>query len=360
MRVLIFVGSVDFILSVIGYIYYRQNFAFARTWAFGLAYLLLAAHTVVSILLPPSTPHFIMKISAWLEGLWIAFLYYTLLLAVLHSLAWLISKIAGVHLPSHQIATVAVTFICCFIAWGTWRAFHPDLRTEQIVTEKLPAGASYKMVLLTDLHMGRILGNSYATEVAQRVNELQPDLVVMAGDVIDERIAYIESEDSLTALAGIKAPVYVAYGNHEYIDNPERWQQMLEAKGFTVLRDADTVFDGKLKITGLNDFSHNQSNDTLYALAGQNADYYSIIMDHQPRKMDAAAEAGYDLYLAGHTHTGQLFPNRQVTRRMYKLDYGRANFGSMTAITSNGYGFWGPPVRTEVAPELILIELKGK
>ena len=70
--------------------------------------------------------------------------------------------------------------------------------------------------------------------------------------------------------------------------------------------------------------------------------------------------SSYDLYVAGHTHTGQLFPNRLVTKKMYKLDYGRKEFGNLTAITSNGYGFWGVPVRTEVAPELVVINLKSK
>ena len=83
-------------------------------------------------------------------------------------------------------------------------------------------------------------------------------------------------------------------------------------------------------------------------------------MDHQPRRINEAAKNNYDLYLAGHTHTGQLLPNRQITKRMYALDYGRSKFNKMEAITSNGYGFWGPPVRTEVAPEMIIINLKGK
>ena len=68
----------------------------------------------------------------------------------------------------------------------------------------------------------------------------------------------------------------------------------------------------------------------------------------------------YDLYLSGHTHTGQLFPNRIITKKMYVLDYGRLDYHGLTAITSNGYGFWGPPVRTEIAPELVVIELVGK
>ncbi len=362
MRILLFIGSIDFIMSLVGYIYYRQSFAFARSWIFGICFWLLAVNTAISVVLPPSTPLLITRISAWLEGLWIAFGYYTLLVAALHGLAWLIAKALGVHLPNSKIAIIGLLCIACFVAWGSWRAFHPTVRTEQLVTDKLPAGTSYKIVFLTDIHLGRILGYNYAATLAARVNSLQPDLVLIAGDIIDEKIFYVTQQDSLGALARISAPLgtYMSYGNHEYIDNPALWGRMLEERGIHVLKDVDVILDDKLKITGIDDWVNNRTTDSIFALSAANDKYYSIIMDHQPRRLDAAAQAGYDLYLAGHTHTGQLFPNRLVTKRMYKLDYGRSSFGSLTAITSNGYGFWGPPVRTEVAPEIVVLELRGK
>lgn len=360
MRLLMFIGTVDFLLTLIGYLYWRHNLACARSWQFGLLYLLLAVNTVVSPFLPPATPLVLTRASAWLEGLWIAFGYYSVLLAILHLLLWLISKPLGLSLASGKIAALGLAFICCFITWGSYRAFHPTIRTEEIATDKLPAGTSYKIAFLTDLHMGRILGHDYAAKLAQRINAQQPDFVLLAGDVIDERIFYIEQQDSLSALTQIKAPIYMSFGNHEYLDDPDLWEQMLKNKGIHVLRDADTIVDGKIKITGLEDYIKEKGTAAIFDLAQDNKSYYDIILDHQPRRFDAAQQAGYDLYLAGHTHTGQLFPNRQVTKRMYKLDYGRTNFAAMTAITSNGYGFWGPPVRTEVAPEMIIIELKGK
>lgn len=360
MRILLFVGTVDAILSLIGYLYYRYTLPFGRSWTFALAYLLLALTTAISVVLPQGTPHFLLKLTAWIEGLWIAFSYYTILLALLHLVCLLISKICNWTFPSSKIGVLGLAFICCFITWGTYRAFHPTVRTETLVTEKLPQNSHYKIVFLTDLHMGRILGHDYAAQLAERVNAQNPDFVLVAGDMLDERIFYVEEEDTLSALAQIKAPVYMGYGNHDYLDNPERWQKMLEAKGFHVLRNADTIIDGKLKITGIEDYSKDKTNQQVLKLAGENENYYSILLDHQPRRMDAASDVGYDLYLAGHTHTGQLFPNRQVTKRMYKLDYGRTNFGKLTAITSNGYGFWGPPVRTEVAPEMLVLDLQGK
>lgn len=360
MRILIFIGTIDFLMSLIGYVYWRCHLPFARSHAFTLAYLLLALNAVISIVLPPSTPLLLTRASAWLEGLWIAFGYYSVLIAVLHLILWLAAKPLGWRLPSPAIAALGFVCILGFISWGCYRAFHPTIRTEQIVTDKLPHGASYKIAFLTDIHLGRILGHAYAAKLAARVNAQKPDFVLMAGDVIDERIFYVEQQDSLSALAQISAPTYIAFGNHEYIDDPDRWEQLLKDKGLHVLRDADTIIRGQIKITGIEDYVKEKGTASIFDLAQDNKKYYDIIMDHQPRRFDAAQKAGYDLYLAGHTHTGQLFPNRLVTKRMYKLDYGRTNFDKMTAITSNGYGFWGPPVRTEVAPEMIIIELKGK
>lgn len=362
MRVLFFISAVDFILSALAYLYYRHNFPLARTMPFIIVYLLLAANTVLSRVLPEFLPLPLLKLSSWLSGLWIAFLYYSILLSVIHGVCYLISRLVSLHLPAERFAAAGLAFILCFIVWGSYRAFHPTIRTESITTSKLAPSEHYKIVLLSDLHLGRILGNKYASELVQRVNNEKPDLILIAGDVMDESIAYIQHEDSLAPLANLYASkgVYMAFGNHDYLDDPIRWRQMLINNGMTVLQDESFILDNKIKITGLHDYSHNRDDSSLIKQSIGNSNYYSILIDHQPRKIDSASANGYDLYVAGHTHTGQLFPNRQITKRMYKLDYGRAEFNSLTAITSNGYGFWGPPVRTEVAPEFVVIELSGK
>lgn len=362
MRIIFFIGIVDLLLSTIGYLYYRHNLPWGRSSWFTLAYLLLTLNAIVSRALSPTLPHFLVKLSAWAEGLWVAFGYYTLLFALVHFVLWLIFKLLPFTLPLGKITLVTLVASCLTVTFGSLRAFTPVVRTEHIVTSKLPAGTSYRLALISDVHLGRILGRSYAEKLVQRINQLEPDAVLIAGDLIDERITYVEEENSLAALAKLNAPkgIYLAFGNHEYIDNPALWHKMVQANGIKVLRDASTVIDGRLKLTGLNDYSRNRDLSSLKTLAWENDKYYSILIDHQPRKMETAAAEGYDLYLSGHTHTGQLFPNRQVTKHMYQLDYGRRDFGKLIAITSSGYGFWGPPVRTEAAPEIVLIELNGK
>ena len=362
MRIIFFIGIVDLLLSAIGYLYYRHNLPWARSSWFSGIYLAFTINAICSRALSPQFPLAFVKLSAWAEGLWVAFGYYTLLFALVHLVLWLFFKLLPVQLPWGKITLITLVASLLTVAFGSLNAFSPVIRTEKLVTDKLAPGTSYRLALISDVHLGRILGRGYAEKLTQRLNQLQPDTVLIAGDLIDERIAYVEEDHSLAALAQLKAPkgVYLAFGNHEYIDNPTRWQALVGSQGIQVLRDASTVIDGKLKITGLNDFRADSSTGALKSLAWENDKYYSVLIDHQPRRMLAAAANGYDLYLSGHTHTGQLFPNRQITKRMYLLDFGRREFGKLTAITSSGYGFWGPPVRTEAAPEIVLIEVKGK
>lgn len=362
MRVYIFILVVNILLSSLGYIYLHKNLPWAQGWLFNLAYLALAINTVACRALPAETPLLLGRLSAWLSGQWIALMYYIIIISLIHLAVTLISKLIGFSLPHSKLATGALITALAFIGWGTYRALQPVTRTEVISSSKLPAGQSYKVVLLTDLHLGQVLGRQYAEKLVTRVNSQSPDLIVISGDLLDEKQRYIDRENSLEPLKDFQSKygTYMAFGNHDYLDQPESWQQRLERTNIRVLRNASIVVADQLKITGINDWSRQKGDKEIIAQASGNKNYYSILLDHQPRRMLEASKNGYDLYLAGHTHTGQLYPNRLVTSRMYLLDYGRANFGNMTAITSNGYGFWGPPVRTEEAPEMVIIEIKGK
>ncbi|MDY6028703.1 MAG: metallophosphoesterase [Acidaminococcaceae bacterium] len=362
MGVVFFIGAVNIILGLISYLYYRINFTWGREPAFLLTYIFAGASALISRLPWLELPTSMDKFLAWSGNMWVALAYYTTLWSLLHLVIYLLGKTGLFTVNSYALAKTGLLLICGFLVWGVYRAFTPVIRTENIVTAKLPPSADYKIVLLTDIHLGKILGRAYAEKMTERVNALHPDIVLISGDMLDEKLPYVARENSLSPLRELRTAkgVYMAYGNHDYLDRPGKWQQMLEHNGITVLRNQDVIIDGKLKITGVEDYSFEASDFAIRALSDGNEYFYNLLLDHQPRRMETAADYGYDLYLSGHTHTGQLFPNRIFTRRMYSLDYGRKNYGAMTAITSNGYGFWGPPVRTEAAPEIVVINLKGE
>ena len=229
MRIIFFIGTVDLLLSSLGYLYYRHQLPWGRSWWFALGYLILTLNAMVSRAISPNLPHALVKLSAWSEGLWVAFGYYTLLFALAHLALWLLGKLLPFQLPFGKIALITLVASLLTVTFGSLNAFNPTIRTEVITTNKLPAGTSYKLALISDVHLGRILGRSYAEKLTQRLNQLQPDAVLIAGDLIDERIAYVQEENSLAALTKLTAPkgVYLAFGNHEYIDNPALWQKMV-------------------------------------------------------------------------------------------------------------------------------------
>lgn len=362
MRVILFIGFIDFVLSFLAYLYYYKNLPLAKTKSFLLLFIIFSVNTAAARALPDTLPDLILKISSWLSGIWIAFIYYSVLLALAHLIIYAIGKyIFSASLPSAKLAVLGLCIIVCAVSWGCFRAFQPIIRTETITTEKLAPREQYKIVLVSDIHLGKILGYEYAEQLVSTINQQQPDFVLIAGDILDERIKYVQKENSLKPFNNLHSTygTFAALGNHDYLDDNLKWQKMLTENKINILQN-ESIICNQLKITGLTDYSRDKSITALQKLAENNADYYSIVIDHQPRRIEAASDSGYDLYLAGHTHTGQLFPNRLVTKKMYALDYGRKDFGSLTAVTSSGYGFWGPPVRTEASPEIVVINIKGK
>lgn len=193
------------------------------------------------------------------------------------------------------------------------------------------------------------------------VNDTRPDLILIAGDIVDERLSYVKQNKSMSALENLNPSIgtFACMGNHDYLDGqPEVVKQMLANVGVKVLENERFVLnDDKLQIVGLKDYSRDKTCEALYNLAYDN-DLFSIVLDHQPRRIKQAAEAKYDLYVSGHTHTGQIWPFKMITERMYLLDYGKKQFDDMTAVVSNGIGFWGPPIRTGLHPEIVVIDIK--
>lgn len=362
MRIIVFIATIDFLLTLTTYAYLRSVFGWAKGWAFALVYVLLSINIAVNYLLPDTLPLPVLQAEAYLSGLWLGILYYIWLVAVLHTLLKAVGYFCGWQISHITVATAMLGVCGILCLWGMWNAFHPCVRNEEIVTDKLAQDKNLKIAMVSDVHLGRVLSRSFAERVVALLNSVHPDMVVVAGDLLNEKIGDVEKAGALEPFGKVQAPlgIYMAMGNHDYFDNPGKWWLLLKLQGINVLHGASKVVaDGTVKVTGLVDFSHDRGSDGLKRLAAENEKFYSIVIDHQPRRFAAAEAAGYDLYLAGHTHTGQMFPNRLVTGMMYELDYGRREFGKMTGIVSCGIGFWGPPIRTGTLPEIVVIDIKG-
>ncbi|MHC1718822.1 MAG: metallophosphoesterase [Acidaminococcaceae bacterium] len=251
---------------------------------------------------------------------------------------------------------MVIIFICMII--GTFEAYNPVVRHEIITTKKITA--PIRIVLVSDLHLGTFLGKEYCEKMVERINAETPDLILIAGDIVDDRYAIVKRQTSMEPLAKLKSKSGVAavLGNHDYFDSrTDEEVGDLKNLGISVLINESKTFN-EVYVVGLKDFSKDQSVDNLGNFALDHNNKYLILLDHQPRRIIEASDEGYDLYLAGHTHGGAFFPNELFTSIIHKLDYGRKNFSDMTAIVTSGYGFFGIPVRLGVNPEYVVIDLK--
>ncbi len=352
-----------FLASCLAILFYRRNFPFLST---KIGYLAWFFSTFIFWVTRPAAvylPDYVLKALSMFGGYWSFFLYYTLLLFLIHSLILFTLKRLkknDVQLRYYSLlitkAGLVIIFICMII--GTFEAYSPVVRHEIINTKKITT--PIRIVLISDLHLGTFLGKEYCEKMVERINAEKPDMVLIAGDIIDDRYGIVKRQASIEPLANFKAKFGVAavLGNHDYFDRrTDEEVSDLKNLGISVLINESKTFD-EIFVVGLKDFSKDQSLINLENFALDHKSKFLILLDHQPRRIIEASEEGYDLYLAGHTHGGAFFPNQLFTSLMHKLDYGRKNFSDMTAIVTSGYGFFGIPVRLGISPEYVVIDLK--
>ncbi|MBK9290039.1 MAG: metallophosphoesterase [Bacteroidetes bacterium] len=258
------------------------------------------------------------------------------------------------------IGVAAATFL--LVLGGHINAIYPRVQHLRIVEGE--ASDTLRIVLATDIHLGTIVGPKRVKRIVDRINAQQPDLVLLAGDIVDEDLAPVIRQNLGQILGSIRAPLGVigATGNHEYIGGADEAVDYLRSHGIVMLRDSAMAINERLWVIGRNDIESNRfAGETRKPLAEivQHIpeDAFTIVLDHQPRAYDEAQQNGANLILSGHTHHGQMWPLNYITSAMFPLSWGYKQFGRMHAYVSSGAGSWGPPVRIGNVPEIVLIEL---
>jgi hypothetical protein len=220
------------------------------------------------------------------------------------------------------------------------------------------------VVAASDIHLGTIIGRRRLDRIVNTINEMNPDLVLLPGDVVDEDIAPVIRENLGESLRAIRSRygVFSITGNHEYIGGADEACRYLEEHGVRVLRDSVATLQNGLQIVGREDrsirqFAGKERKPLGELLAGLDRTRPVLMMDHQPFQLDEAVRAGVDLQLSGHTHHGQVWPLNYVTRAIYEVSWGYLERGGTHFYVSSGVGTWGPPVRLGNTPEIILLTL---
>lgn len=308
-------------------------------------------------------PRSLTRIFAFAGGYWLGFFYYSVLLFVIFLVCLLVGKLTGHAGLAANVARYGFFAVCAIVVWGGWTALHPVYRNIELETAKEIKDGT-KIAFVSDIHLGGLFGNSFAKGLAEKINGAEPDLVIIGGDIIDGNLDFVVDEGSYKQFGNIKAPlgVYAVYGNHDrFFGSNMREKELLGEVGVKIICDEQVNVGDYIEITGLNDYGRGRNDRYDIAAAGKtNPSLFKIFVEHQPRHLSQAGNAGFDISFSGHTHAGQFFPNRLVTKRMYELDYGAKKFGGMLAIVSNGYGLWGVPIRVGNTPEVVVVTLKKK
>lgn len=220
------------------------------------------------------------------------------------------------------------------------------------------------IAVASDLHLGTLNSYEFMYTISEKINELNPDIILLAGDIIDEDLAPVIKYDVGEHLQRLKAKygVYAVTGNHEFIGGVEPAVEYLKNHNINVVRDSSVKIDDSFYIIGRDDrasaqFSGKKRKELTEILKGVDKSFPMIMMDHQPFKLEEAEQNGVDLQISGHTHNGQLWPFNYITEKVYELTWGYKVKGNTHYYVSCGVGGWGPPNRTGSRPEIINIKL---
>lgn len=302
------------------------------------------------------------------------------------SATWLISKIFDLNQYDQKIALGAAAIILAFLYafYGLYNAFHPVIKNIEVDIKNLPENWKDKgIVQLSDVHLGNIHGKKFAEKIVQKTNALNPEIILITGDLFDGIGSNPDDYISILNKFKSKYGVYFITGNHEIYLNVDSILEKLEHSNFKII-DGQVVNIEGLQIVGLGHPKFGTVNDVEQVFSETNGyvkELPTILLNHVPSNIKAekkngraqqadtylspdtsfqyAKDKGINLQLSGHTHKGQLFPFNILTKFIYNgYDYGLHTDGDFNIYISSGAGTWGPPLRTGSKSEVVNILLR--
>ncbi|NGM80866.1 metallophosphoesterase [Paenibacillus sp. 7124] len=298
---------------------------------------------------------------------YLALLQFAIILLPVADLVYVILSLAGADVSGYaaEAGVVLVILAVIFILWGSRNAWSTVLRVHSLGLPKPFEGkVPLKIAVASDLHLGDIVGNRHLKKMVERMNAMKPDIILLAGDVLDDSLEPFVRNRMSEQLSKLKARygIYAVLGNHEYYGGDiEKYTELMGTIGIRVLQDevaeAAGVYIVGRKDKAAESMDSEGRKSVASLLEGLDLSRPVIMMDHQPTGFDAAAAAGVDVLLSGHTHRGQIAPIHWITRRLFELDWGYLNKENLHVIVSSGFGTWGPPIRLASRSEIIGLSL---
>ncbi|MFD0415388.1 metallophosphoesterase [Streptomyces sp. NPDC127108] len=262
---------------------------------------------------------------------------------------------------SRTVTGTAAALAAATVGYGTYNVLRgPRIKRVTVPLAKLPRAAhGYRIAVVSDIHLGPVLGEGFARKVVDTVNSTQPDLIAVVGDLVDGDVADLAGAARPLADLRARHGAFFVTGNHEYFSGAEQWVEHVRELGLRPLENARTelpYFD----LAGVNDVQgegEGEGPDFGKALGDRDRSRTSVLMAHQPVVIHDAVEHGVDLQLSGHTHGGQLWPNNFVADLANPTLAGLERYGDTQLYVTRGAGAWGPPVRVGAPSDITVVEL---
>ncbi|QES49767.1 hypothetical protein DEJ50_20060 [Streptomyces venezuelae] len=262
---------------------------------------------------------------------------------------------------ARSLAAAAVVATAGTVGYGTHGVLRgPRVKRVTVPLAKLPRAAhGFRVAVVSDIHLGPILGRAHTERIVATINRTQPDLIAVVGDLVDGSVENLGPAAEPLARLRARHGAFFVTGNHEYFSGAEEWVDHVRELGLHPLendRRELPYFD----LAGVNDIageSEGQGPDFARALGDRDRSRTAVLLAHQPVVIDQAMAHGVDLQLSGHTHGGQLWPGNYLADLANPTLAGLERHGDTQLYVSRGAGAWGPPVRVGAPSDITVVEL---
>ena len=256
-------------------------------------------------------------------------------------------------------SAVILVFIYGLFLYGNIH-YNNKVRVPLELTTKKRLAKDYRVVMLSDLHIGYHNPRKELARWVDLINAEHPDLVLIAGDIIDGSMRPIVEERMAEEFHRLTAPVYACLGNHEYYAGSPEAQQFYHDAGIRLLVDETAVVDSSLLVIGRDDRTNRRRHTFADLMAQADTSKYMIVLDHQPYHLDRTEKAGADFQLSGHTHRGQVWPISWITDALYECSWGSHQRGNTRYYVSSGIGIWGGKFRIGTQSEYVVATIRNE
>lgn len=336
--------------------------------AFVLCWMVLMIFAPVAIhLLEDSGLELPAQILAWTGYVWMGLVFLAFWIFLILGLYELINRLASVlisPIPRYSLRNAGVSGAAVLLTlsvgfYGFMEALQVRVETVTIESRKLPPGEDrLRIAQVSDIHLGLINRQGKLSDIVLKLINLEPDVLVATGDVVDGEIGHLDGLSDLWNTVNPAMGKFAVIGNHEVYAGLNQSVTFLEQSGFSVLRNDARMPGDRLVVAGVDDEILNVSKEKeIELLRAQPDDRFVLFLKHRPVAMEKSASL-FDLQVSGHAHKGQIFPFNLITRLEYPFQNGlHVLTGGGMLYTSRGTGTWGPPMRVGSPPEITLFEI---